>query len=140
MGRGVRNFNDSTPSSRNNEYYDTNFRESGYRQEEQRQTDPQTLSREQSLNEANQLKEQAERLKEELNNIHKKINTLNSKKKNTEPKLTVDKSLCTACGICRDLCPRKAITVRDFAEIDQNLCTLCGRCVSQCPAGALQIQ
>ena len=46
---------------------------------------------------------------------------------------------CANCGACVNLCPQKAITVKEdglFYQLSVNneLCTGCGLCVKRCPA------
>lgn len=59
---------------------------------------------------------------------------------------------CTACGVCVDICPVKAIALicqpkkNDFPVwvenffIDHNKCVMCGICVSSCPEASLFIK
>jgi len=51
--------------------------------------------------------------------------------------VNVDKSKCTGCGICADICPEGAIHVNDVAVIDEAVCNGCGACVAECPNQAL---
>lgn len=44
---------------------------------------------------------------------------------------------CTACGLCADVCPFKAIKVEDKAEINPEECGGCSTCVYNCPNGAI---
>jgi uncharacterized Fe-S center protein len=44
--------------------------------------------------------------------------------------------LCTACGLCIQECPEKAITVEPL-EINLNKCSGCGKCITTCPRGAI---
>jgi len=38
--------------------------------------------------------------------------------------VSVDNAKCTGCGICIDVCPKKAITMRNnLAMINEDLCT-----------------
>jgi len=55
---------------------------------------------------------------------------------NAQP-LTVDESLCTACGLCAEWCPQGAITVTEHASIDDEKCISCGYCISICKRGAV---
>ena len=48
----------------------------------------------------------------------------------------VDRSKCTGCGICQELCPRGAIRVTYVANVDLDRCVGCGACVEDCPQGA----
>jgi ferredoxin len=50
-----------------------------------------------------------------------------------------DRSRCTGCGLCEQLCPAGAIRVTYVANIDARRCTGCGLCVEQCPQGAIRL-
>ncbi len=51
----------------------------------------------------------------------------------------VDSDKCTGCGLCADVCPQGAISLRNnTAVIDQALCSQCGNCATICPAGAIK--
>ncbi len=52
----------------------------------------------------------------------------------------VDEEDCVGCGICYDVCPKKAISVDLVAKIDATRCTACLACVKQCPRGAIAIK
>ena len=47
---------------------------------------------------------------------------------------------CTACGLCEDRCPSKAITIDDVAVVDLSRCIGCGLCASACPTDAIALQ
>lgn len=47
---------------------------------------------------------------------------------------------CTACGLCEDRCPVKAISVDGTANIDVKLCIGCGLCASTCPTDAILLK
>ena len=54
-----------------------------------------------------------------------------------------DRTLCTGCKTCRDLCPFKAISFSEEqkqAHINVALCQGCGICAAACPVGAIQVQ
>lgn len=51
----------------------------------------------------------------------------------------VDKDLCTACGLCVDVCPMKAISLEEVAFSDPEKCIGCGLCISSCPEEALSL-
>jgi len=54
----------------------------------------------------------------------------------------VDRELCTACLLCLEACPVKAMVVADdgYPSIDQILCTRCGACYLVCPPGISAIK
>lgn len=66
--------------------------------------------------------------------------------------LTLDKSWCKGCGICVELCPREAITLKPIVrpsegranppeiDIDVEKCNYCGICTAICPFGALTLE
>jgi dissimilatory sulfite reductase (desulfoviridin) alpha/beta subunit len=46
---------------------------------------------------------------------------------------------CRACQICRQSCPRKAITIcHDQVQIDASLCSGCRNCIHNCPQQAFK--
>ncbi len=52
--------------------------------------------------------------------------------------LQIRSDLCVGCGICRNNCPRDAISIIDRkAFIDSGKCNNCGICVDICPRGAI---
>jgi len=55
---------------------------------------------------------------------------------------TIDESLCTACGTCRDeRCPVEAIAIDDgIAVADRDKCIGCGVCASACPEEAISMK
>ena len=52
----------------------------------------------------------------------------------------VDKTQCTACGICQEACPFQAIELNDNARVNWEACMGCGVCVGQCPNKALSLE
>ncbi len=59
-------------------------------------------------------------------------------------RFVTDNMLCSACGTCAAVCPRKAIDIKLLpsgffaAEVQEADCTQCGLCVSCCPSVALK--
>jgi heterodisulfide reductase subunit A len=54
---------------------------------------------------------------------------------------TVNPRLCSACGLCVEVCPFGARTIdyeRGCAAVIEVLCQGCGACVSACPNKASQ--
>ncbi len=50
----------------------------------------------------------------------------------------IRRDICRGCGMCADVCPSEAITMRDGkAFIDGSRCTECGQCEAACPLGAV---
>ena len=57
-----------------------------------------------------------------------------------ESRPTLKSKDCVGCGKCRDICPAKAITIRDKkAIIDRSLCIKCFCCQEFCPTGAMKV-
>ncbi len=52
----------------------------------------------------------------------------------------IDKTKCTGCTKCAEVCPPLAIVVEDKkARIEEEFCEECGFCAAGCPAGAIRI-
>ena len=50
----------------------------------------------------------------------------------------VDTDRCTACMMCRAVCPVGAVGVRDAkATINEEICLACGQCMESCPSEAI---
>ncbi|MBQ7293019.1 MAG: DUF362 domain-containing protein [Clostridia bacterium] len=48
---------------------------------------------------------------------------------------------CVGCGVCRDICPAKAIKIeKNKATIDRKLCIRCFCCQEFCPKGAMKVK
>ena len=48
---------------------------------------------------------------------------------------------CVGCGVCRDICPAKAIKIEDKkAVIDKKACISCFCCQEFCPKGAIKVK
>ncbi len=59
-------------------------------------------------------------------------------KKLIAPKPKLKKKLCIGCGVCRDVCPAKAIEIKKGkAVINRELCIKCFCCQEFCPKGAM---
>jgi len=51
----------------------------------------------------------------------------------------VSVNLCTGCGMCVDVCPYEALTLKDGkAEVNEVLCEGCGTCAATCLRAAIQ--
>jgi len=53
----------------------------------------------------------------------------------------IDKSKCTLCGMCVDICPEQVLAV-DAGELvfaNPENCTMCAQCESVCPEGAVNV-
>ncbi len=50
--------------------------------------------------------------------------------------------ICVGCGVCRDICPAKAITISKDkkAEIDRKSCIRCFCCQEFCPKSAMRVK
>lgn len=57
----------------------------------------------------------------------------------TKPALVKD--MCVGCGVCRDICPAKAIVIENKkARIDRSLCIRCFCCQEFCPKSAMKVK
>lgn len=57
----------------------------------------------------------------------------------TRPRLLPE--LCVGCGVCRDVCPAKAIVIENGkAKIKRSECIRCFCCQEFCPKGALRVK
>lgn len=56
-------------------------------------------------------------------------------------KARVLKEYCVACGCCKKVCPRNAISIKKgiYSQVDENLCVGCKKCISVCPADVIQL-
>lgn len=99
----------------------------------------QPISKEQELE---ILKQQSQQLKQQSDIVLNRIDELDkmSKQKVSKPtvlKAVIDKTRCTGCSVCVNVCPQGAIRVNDIAKVDAALCTGCSACVRACPNGAI---
>ncbi len=59
-------------------------------------------------------------------------------------KVRIVESLCIACGLCREVCPERAVhpkmqDLHHMYEVIESECTGCGDCLPYCPVpGALK--
>lgn len=58
--------------------------------------------------------------------------------------LTFDKRTCIGCELCRQACPKEAITLkveasRAVPEVDEEACSFCGLCTAFCPVNAVSM-
>ncbi|MFW9902490.1 MAG: 4Fe-4S binding protein [Candidatus Thorarchaeota archaeon] len=52
----------------------------------------------------------------------------------------VDSDLCTGCGTCVEICPMKAIKLKDdLSSIKKKRCIGCGNCAAKCPSEAIRM-
>ncbi len=52
----------------------------------------------------------------------------------------IDNTVCTGCGTCREVCPPRAIVMKDAkACIEEEFCEECGFCAAECPVEAITI-
>jgi len=52
--------------------------------------------------------------------------------------LQVRSDLCFGCGVCKETCPRAAISIQSGkAYIDRTRCNDCGICLDLCPRNAI---
>jgi len=51
----------------------------------------------------------------------------------------IDTEKCTGCGLCIDICPQQAITIKNgLASVNEELCIQCNNCADVCPADAIR--
>jgi ferredoxin len=54
---------------------------------------------------------------------------------------SLKKNECVGCGVCRDICPAKAIEIKKGkAVIDRSVCIRCFCCQEFCPKGAMKVK
>jgi ferredoxin len=51
---------------------------------------------------------------------------------------TVNRTTCTGCGTCTDVCPVEAIHIEDGKAVISMECNDCGSCPRVCPEGAIK--
>ena len=54
----------------------------------------------------------------------------------------VDKKICVACGVCRTVCRKEAISIYKgcYAMVNDAACVGCGLCAKACPAGCITVK
>jgi len=92
------------------------------------------------------LKRQSRQLKRQLDAVLGRIEKADKERgresraqKPGNLKAFIDKSKCTACGVCANVCPQQAIAINNSATINKALCTGCGICVGACPNSAISL-
>lgn len=54
--------------------------------------------------------------------------------------LQFERSRCTGCGRCVEVCPHQVFAIDDRATIlEINACMECGACAKNCPAAAIRV-
>lgn len=62
----------------------------------------------------------------------------NEQMRSTKP-FSVTEDLCVSCGLCRDICPARAIELRDGKPSWQrDTCCMCMGCINRCPTVAIE--
>jgi NAD-dependent dihydropyrimidine dehydrogenase PreA subunit len=51
----------------------------------------------------------------------------------------IDRSLCSGCGICGEICPQNTIQITYVGYVDSERCVGCGACVEKCPVRAIRL-
>lgn len=56
------------------------------------------------------------------------------------PKVKIDKTKCTVCGTCVEVCPMEVFSKDDKEiKISEDKCIGCRACEVQCPKGAIKV-
>lgn len=85
-----------------------------------------------------ELKDKVSGLEEQLGDVRRRIHELAPATQAVQYAV-VDRTRCTGCGLCGEICPVAAIRVTYVANIDAARCTGCGTCVQNCPQGAIHL-
>lgn len=64
------------------------------------------------------------------------------------PKVKVDTEKCKGCYLCKENCPKDAISISgnvnskgyNYVEVDDAACIACGSCYQMCPDYVFEIQ
>lgn len=66
----------------------------------------------------------------------------NPESQDPKPVLQFSQKKCISCGVCAEVCPKKAISFGSspYPQIDRSLCDGCGDCVEACCTGALYFE
>jgi ferredoxin len=84
------------------------------------------------------LKVRVAAMQEQARQLHERAGRL-SPTGQRERYAVVERSRCTGCGLCEQLCPLDAIRVTYVAVVDAQRCNGCGLCVQNCPQGAMHV-
>ena len=64
----------------------------------------------------------------------------NPESQKKEPEIFLKKEMCTVCGLCVGICPKKAISLSSESSlIDRRICIGCGKCAEICPNEARKL-
>ena len=63
---------------------------------------------------------------------------------NDGTKVKIVETLCIACGLCREVCPERAVhpkmqDIHHMYEVVASECTGCGDCIAPCPSHAIAL-
>jgi len=57
-----------------------------------------------------------------------------------EKPIVCDTGKCIKCGVCRNHCPKQAISMKPYPEVDKRKCIRCFCCIEICPQNAMMIK
>ncbi len=94
------------------------------------------MSREQEIQ---ALKRRAHAIEAGLRSLERRTGVFRGEATVSDYRVVVHSDLCVGCGICKDICPAGAISLKEIAVVDSERCTGCRLCLDQCPRGALSL-